>query len=102
MVCWITKLYPSMLNGTHLQQFATECFEDSLAFRWDHHGTKTPNFVAVFSWFSGVRTIESSLSGLTHRFERPDTWVTVCTGHIGDTSSPRGGSDALEGVFGYG
>jgi hypothetical protein len=29
---------------------------------WDHHGTKTPNFVAVFSWFSGVRTIESSLS----------------------------------------
>jgi len=34
--------------------------------------------------------------------ERPDTWVTVCTGHIGDTSSPRGGSDALEGVFGYG
>jgi len=27
------------------------------------------------------------------------TWVTVCTGHIGDTSSPRGGSDALEGVF---
>ncbi|HXN50927.1 MAG TPA: hypothetical protein VN943_03245, partial [Candidatus Acidoferrum sp.] len=35
-------------------------------------------------------------------YERPDTWVTVCTGHIGDTSSPRGGSDALEGVFGYG
>ena len=34
--------------------------------------------------------------------ERPDTWVTVCTGHIGDTPSPRGGSDALEGVFGYG
>jgi hypothetical protein len=34
--------------------------------------------------------------------ERPDTWVTVCTGHIGDTSSPRGGSDALEGVFGDG
>ena len=23
-------------------------------------GPKTPNFVAVFSWFSGVRTIESS------------------------------------------
>jgi hypothetical protein len=22
-------------------------------------------------------------------YERPDTWVTVCTGHIGDTSSPR-------------
>jgi hypothetical protein len=21
-------------------------------------------------------------------YERPDTWVTVCTGHIGDTSSP--------------
>src|SRR6202043_4248777 len=37
-----------------------------------------------------------------HTFERPDTWVTVCTGHIGDTSSPRGGSDALEGVFGDG
>ncbi len=35
-------------------------------------------------------------------FERPDTWVTVCTGHMGDTPSPRGGSDALEGVFGYG
>jgi len=34
--------------------------------------------------------------------ERPDTWVTVCTGHMGDTPSPRGGSDALEGVFGYG
>jgi hypothetical protein len=34
--------------------------------------------------------------------ERPDTWVTVCTGHTGDTSSPRGGSDALDGVFGYG
>ena len=34
--------------------------------------------------------------------ERPDTWVTVCTGHIGNTPSPRGGSDALEGVFGYG
>ena len=30
------------------------------SFGWDHHGTKTPNFVAVFSWFSGVRTIESS------------------------------------------
>src|ERR1700730_10644130 len=34
--------------------------------------------------------------------DRHDTWVTVCTGHIGDTSSPRGGSDALEGVFGDG
>jgi hypothetical protein len=35
-------------------------------------------------------------------FERPETWVTVCTGHMGDTFSLRGGSDALEGVFGYG
>src|ERR1700730_508837 len=34
--------------------------------------------------------------------ERPDTWVTLCTGHIANTSSARGGSDALEGVFGDG
>jgi hypothetical protein len=44
----------------------------------------------------------SFATGSAEAFERPDTWVTVCTGHIGDTSSPRGGSDALEGVFGYG
>ncbi len=41
-------------------------------------------------------------SAPTSSNERPDTWVTVCTGHMGDTPSPRGGSDALEGVFGYG
>ncbi len=46
--------------------------------------------------FSAARTCSKLI------VERPDTWVTVCTGHIGDTSSPRGGSDALEGVFGYG
>jgi hypothetical protein len=39
---------------------------------------------------------------LNREGERPHAWVTVCTGHIGDTSSPRGGCDALEGVFGYG
>jgi hypothetical protein len=31
------------------------------SFGWDQHGTKTPNFMAVFSLSSGVRTIESSL-----------------------------------------
>jgi hypothetical protein len=35
------------------------------------------------------------MSGLRHE-------VTHRTGHMGDTSSPRGGSDALEGVFGDG
>src|SRR5271169_5836683 len=37
--------------------------------------------------------------------ERPETWVTVCTGHMGDTSRQAclaGGVDALEGVFGHG
>ena len=37
--------------------------------------------------------------------ERPETWVTVCTGHMGDTSRQAclaGGVDAVEGVFGYG
>ena len=43
-----------------------------------------------------------SIKGFVFCDERPDTWVTVCTGHIGDTSSPRGGNDALDGVFGYG
>ena len=47
--------------------------------------------------------VSNKLKGIERNInERPDTWVTVCTGHIGDTSSPRGGSDALEGVFGYG
>jgi len=41
-------------GGGQLMHFGTN------SFRWDHHGTKNPNFVAVFSWFSGVRTIESS------------------------------------------
>src|SRR5262249_13389867 len=34
--------------------------------------------------------------------ERPETWVTHRTGHIGNTSSPRGGGYALEGVCGDG
>jgi hypothetical protein len=35
--------------------------------------------------------------------ERPERWVTHCTGHMGDTSFLEwGGSDALEGVFGHG
>lgn len=34
--------------------------------------------------------------------ERPETWVIHCTGHMGDTSSLLGGSDALDGVFGHG
>jgi len=41
-------------GGVQLRHIGTN------SFGWDHHGTKTPNFVAVFSWFSGVRTIESS------------------------------------------
>src|SRR6266446_5826370 len=39
-------------GGGQLMHFGTN------AFRWDHHGTKNANFAAVFSWFSGVRTIE--------------------------------------------
>src|SRR5580698_6152769 len=36
-------------------------------------------------------------------FERPETQVTHCTGHMGNTSSRfKGGKDALEGVFGDG
>ena len=54
-------------GGVQLRHIGTN------SFGWDHHGTKTPNSVAVFSWFSGVRTIESS-------FERPDTWVSYGAG----------------------
>jgi hypothetical protein len=36
-------------------------------------------------------------------FERPDTWVTDRTGHMGYTFSLLGGSEnAVEGVFGDG
>src|SRR5690606_18179479 len=38
----------------------------------------------------------------TEKHERPETWVTLCTGHMGNTSRMRshaGGVDALEGVF---
>src|SRR6266404_3202912 len=35
--------------------------------------------------------------------ERPETWVTERTGHIGNTFRQRlGGVDAVEGMFGYG
>src|SRR5580704_15061800 len=35
--------------------------------------------------------------------ERPETWVTLCTGHMGNTFRPlAGGVDAVEGVFGRG
>ena len=36
--------------------------------------------------------------------ERPETWVTGRTGHIGNTFPPlgAGGGDAVEGVFGDG
>jgi hypothetical protein len=54
----------------------------------------------LFLYFGGLTSVFLTPALLV--FERPDTWVTVCTGHIGNTSSPRGGSDALEGVFGYG
>jgi hypothetical protein len=31
-----------------------------IRFSWDHPGTKTPSFLALFGMISGVRTIESS------------------------------------------
>jgi len=37
-----------------------------------------------------------------NRSERPDTWVTLRTEYIGNTSSLRGGSYAFAGVFGNG
>src|SRR5258708_7422398 len=38
-----------------------------------------------------------------HVRERPETWVTERTGHIGNTFRQRlGGVDAVEGMFGYG
>src|SRR5580700_10860592 len=37
------------------------------------------------------------------KHERPETWVTLCTGHMGNTFRPlAGGVDAVEGVFGRG
>jgi neutral trehalase len=71
-------------------------FLSMVAENFRHHGTIREKYDAV------TRSSETAVKSGLYNNERPDTWVTVWTGHIGDTSSPRGGSDALEGVFGYG
>src|SRR5258708_4634901 len=46
---------------------------------------------------------DRAMVGFVVASARPDTWVTDRTGHIGYTFSLfKGGSDALEGVFGHG
>ena len=72
--------------GQALEQQAIETNLEAIGHKIGHSGVKSERSVKA-----------NSLN------ERPETWVTFRTGHIGNTSSlGKGGSDALEGVFGHG
>lgn len=61
----------------------------------------TPALLFDWQWF---RAAINGYGGCNRKpRERPETWVTDCTGHMGDTFRLlAGGVDTVEGVFGHG